>query len=122
MIFDMAKAFDRNKAAEYLGKLTAKEKGQIELKQIRRTRSNRQNRFLHVVLMDMGEHLGYSLDEIKTLAKRHCGMVYDHPNGGKFLRSTAKLDTKEFCTFVEHLQRWAAESFDYYVPDPNENI
>lgn len=122
MQFNLAGSIPREKARAYFEKLMARDHGTIEIRQVRAKRSNPQNAYLHMVLADMGQHLGYTLEEIKTLAKRNCGLAYQHPNGGMFLRSTADLDTKEFCEFVERLQRWASESFDYYVPDPNEYV
>lgn len=121
MQFNLSGTIPREKARAYFEKLMAREKGVIEVKQVRDKRSNQQNKYLHLVLTDMGNTLGYTIDEIKTLAKRHCGLAYKKGEY-MFLRSTADLDTKEFGEFVTRLQQWAAESLDYYVPDPNEII
>jgi len=121
MQFNLAGSAPRAKARVYFEKLMSREKGVIEVKQVRDKRSNQQNKYLHLVLTDMGNSLGYSLDEIKTLVKRHCGLAYKKGEY-MFLRSTADLDKKEFGEFVANMQRWAAESFDYYCPDPNEII
>ena len=119
MIFDMAKDFDRRKAGEYLAKLTAKEKGQVELKQIRRTRSNRQNNWLHAVVKEVSDFTGYETDEAKTIIKRKNGLAYQHGKTGEwFLRSTASLDTADFAAFMDRVMRWAAQELDLYLPDP----
>jgi len=46
------------------------------------------------------------------------GLVYEK-NGQKFLKSTAKLDTKEMAAFTEKFRNWSAAS-GIYLPGPDE--
>jgi ribosomal protein L39E len=98
----------------------------IELKIDRDKRSNNQNRYFHgVVLQLLSDHTGYTIEEMKQILKNEF-LTYtkDLPNGKsmKFVKSTADLNTKEFEDFLENSRRFAIQTFDVFIPLPNEVI
>lgn len=105
----------------------------IELSEEENTRSSRQNRFLWGVcyrmvtaaLKDNGEEgvndfvvhkfltemfLEPQICHIKSLNK----VVIEY--------STKRLSTKVFSEYWAKIQKWAAETLQIYIPDPNEDI
>lgn len=38
----------------------------------------------------------------------------------EYTRSTTDLSTSEFMDLIAQIQQWSAETFDLYIPDPNE--
>lgn len=94
------------------------------------TRSQQQSRYYFgVVLALIAEHTGYTVDELHEWAKakflpKHLALtdgngtiVDEHIVGG----STTKLNKLEFGEYVEEIRRFAAESLDINIPDPDPN-
>jgi hypothetical protein len=109
---------EARQAMDYLLKLIEKGKP-VEIIQIKASRSKWQNKYWQAMSKAMADHIGYSHREMKRIIERSCCPVYES-NGTKFLKETKDLDTKEFSDFIRDFQIWAAETHDYYVPDPNE--
>jgi len=119
MIYDMSTEFGRRKAQEYLAKLSTAEKGMVEIKQKRKTRSNPQNRLFYAYVSELANYTGFTIEEMKSIIKRENGLVYER-NGERFLKSSAGLDTSEFAKFIDRVQSWAARKIGYTLPDPEE--
>lgn len=103
---------------------------ELEIRRLRATRSQKQNRYHWGVVMKMisGE-TGYTREEIHDLMKMkflskelafldgNGEVVEQYVLGG----STRGLDTKEFSEFDERIKEWAAgPPLNLYIPDPNE--
>jgi hypothetical protein len=48
-------------------------------------------------------------------------MIYEK-KGHLFLKSTAKMDSKELTIFVEWIRNFCAKELGLYIPDPNEYL
>jgi len=118
MIFNPANEVEARNALEHVKKLIEAGKP-FDVTQIRKSRSKWQNKYFHAVCKDMGDHLGYTAQEMKKIITRNCCPVYEN-NGTKFVKGTSDLDTTEFSEMIRTMQQWAAENFDYYVPDPQQ--
>jgi hypothetical protein len=116
MIFNMESDYDKRKAAEYLAKLTERGKGRIELKQIRNTRSNRQNAWFHAVVKSFSDYTGYEKHEAKRFLKIAGGLGYYRDNI-MHVKETHTLTTADFAEFMDCLMRWGDQN-DFYIEDP----
>lgn len=117
MKFDLSREFDQGRATEYLKKLIEHGKP-CEIKEIRPRRSGRANRYYWAIISFWAIHAGYTRDEMHTVCKRRCGLVYER-NGEKFLRSTADLDSAEMAQYIDWIRNTAAAQ-DCYLASPEE--
>jgi hypothetical protein len=115
---DLSKSFDKKKAQTYLDKLIEKQ-SKIELKEYKEARSNRQNRYFHVICTILADDLGYTVDEMKIEIKRNLEWMMYIKNGKKFLKSSKELDTKEFTDLIDYT-RSIGEENGCYLPTPDE--
>jgi len=97
--------YDCIQAREYLEKLI-KRKAFIELKEVRKARSNQANRYLHAII---AEWAGYQLEEMKYAIKAALGYTYSK-NGVTMYKQTSKMDTGELSIFTEKLLKLAQDS------------
>jgi hypothetical protein len=121
MKFKLSESLEKNKARQRFDFLL--EKGaNIELKEIRKPRSLNHNAYLHVCISLFAIEEGYSLKEAKKVLKKEChGMIYEK-KGHLFLKSTAKMDSKELTIFVEWIRNFCAKELGLYIPDPDEYL
>jgi len=92
------------------------------------TRSGDQNAYWWGVCVHLvSEHTGYDPDEVHQLAKQmFLPKALAVPNGngeivGEYVigGTTTTLTKIEFGEFVERFRRWAAETLDVNIPDPD---
>ena len=99
----------------------------LRLERPRKIRSLQQSRYWWGVCIHLvSEHTGYEPEEVHELAKqmfipkavaiadRNGEVVGEYVVGG----STTKLTTAEMTEFIERFRRWAAETLNVYIPDP----
>jgi len=98
---------DRNKAAEYLATLT-KRKAFIELKEVKKSRTNRQNAYLHAMIAEWAMQAGYTLEEMKYAIKAALGYTYEK-KGVVMYRPTSAMDSGELTTFIDKMRMLSAE-------------
>ena len=120
MKLNLNNPIDQNKAVTYLTKLLEGEK-LIELKEIKKVRTLRQNAYLHVIITLYAIHFGSTLEEAKTDLKRECSFMRYKRNDNVYLKSTAKLDTKELTEFIEWLRNYSAMN-GCYLPTSSEYL
>ena len=107
MKLNLNKPYDQHKAIDYLTKLI--EGGKlIELKEIRKSRTIRQNSYLHVLISLYSVYVGNTLEESKTDLKRLCEFMRYEKNNNVYLKSTAKLNTKELTEFIEWVRNYSS--------------
>jgi len=70
------------------------------------------------ILTILGEELGYLPDEIHHLMGQM--FLQYEKKGRKFIKSTARLTTKEMTDFIENVRRWAAMEMNIITPTPDE--
>lgn len=93
------------------------------------TRSLKQNRaYWPCIVAPCSESSGYHPDEVHEILKRFCnaktvtvlnkatGEMEEVTIGG----STTTLDVEQFSLYFKRCQQFAAETWDCYCPDPNE--
>jgi hypothetical protein len=117
MRYNLKGEVQRDKAKAYLEKLSAKG-AQCEIVEKRKPRTQSQNGYYYALIALFAVETGYTKEEAHTLVKRKMGLVYEK-NGQKFLKSTAKLDTKEMAAFTEKFRNWSASN-GIYLPGPDE--
>jgi hypothetical protein len=104
---------------------------EIEVTRRRASRSMQQNRYYWgVVIQMLSEYTGFVPDEMHDVLKAKfipkklalCdgnGEVQDEfVLGG----STRKMNKNEFGEYVESIRRWAAETLDLVIPDPDSEM
>lgn len=122
MIYNSANDFDIQKAKERFNYLIAKECS-FELSEKRKKRSYKQNSYLHLILSFFGLELGYTLEESKVLYKRLNKDVYEYQkNDLTFIKSSAKLDSKEMTLTIDKFRNWASINAGIYLPSPEDTV
>lgn len=124
MKYNLLNQKELNAAIEYLSYLSAKEKI-IEIKEVRKSRSLRQNSYIHLTFGIFGMETGYTVVEAKTIYKRYANpeiYVYKK-NGVTFLRSSTELSTKEMTDSIDKWRKYAAENgVDIPAPSNAEEL
>tara|TARA_R110002167_G_scaffold11043_5_gene49347 strand:+ start:583 stop:996 length:414 start_codon:yes stop_codon:yes gene_type:complete len=120
MKLDLSKPIDQSKAITYITKLIESEK-LIELKEIRKVRTIKQNSYLHTIITLYAIHFGDPLEIAKTDLKRECSFMRLNHKGKQYLKSTAKLDTKELTDFIEWVRNYSSQN-GCYLPTASEYL
>ena len=95
----------------------------VEIKIIkwRSKRSLDQNAYYWGVVIDiLHKHLGYTKDEMHSALKYL--FLKEEKNGLTIIKSTAKLNTKEFSKYVEKVKDWASQKMGVFIPDANSEL
>lgn len=93
---------------------------EVVIRKARSQRSNQQNRYYHGIVLELlSQHTGYTPDEMHEICKYQ---FLKQGGDGKFeyIKSTTKLNTAEFETYLENIKRWAVDILGLVIPDPNE--
>lgn len=89
-------------------------------------RSVQQNRYYWMIITMISDHTGFTKDEIHAILKsRFLKAEKVHEQSGvvmEYVKSTTELTTMEYEEYLESVRRFAAENFDLYVPEPNEQM
>ena len=109
------------------------ERIKLTAQKVYRQRSLQQNRFLHgcvipsiqdAVLSEWGENI--SFEQAKEMLKEYCNFkeIVNEKTGESFkiLLPTAPLTTIENEELVERARKWLWDSFNYRMPEPNEQL
>lgn len=98
----------------------------VKIEKVKSNRSDQQNKLYWVYNDILSKEIGYDKNELHEIIKykfltkekvdENTGEVYN------YVGSTAKLNKSEFADFVSELQRWANETFNCYLPSPNEQL
>jgi len=91
----------------------------VELTEVRKSRTNAQNKYLHALFGIIANELGYECEEIKDLAKFSCPMMKYQKKSKLFFKSTSKLNTKEMSEFTDWIRNWGA-TMGVYLPSSEE--
>lgn len=104
---------------------------ELALTRRRATRSLPQNAYYWGVVVELlAEHTGYTPDEIHDICKALFipkKLSVQDGNGevvGQFVigGSTRTLNKIEFGEYMESIRRWAAETLDVVIPDPESGL
>lgn len=95
---------------------------ELILRRARSQRSLQQNRFYWGVVVEiLADAFGYTPEEMHEALKFKFLRI--HNEKGQDLdsvKSTTKLDTKEFTDYVDTILRWAVTEYGIYIPDPGQ--
>lgn len=128
MIYNSKFEADRIKAKDRLEWIFKTEK-RFELLVKRDRRTEKQNRYLHLLLSYFAIEYGETLDYIKLeIFKKIVNpdvFKSEHVNKktGEVREdwlSTAKTDTKVLSTCIDRFRNWSLKEADIYLPTPNE--
>ena len=120
MKYSTSKPIERKKAIVRFKMLLEQEKD-IELKEVRKKRTIKQNSYLHVVISLFAIEFGYTLEEAKTHLKRCCSFMVYQKDGESFLKRTRDMNTKELTEFIEWVRNYSAEK-GCYIPSAEEYL
>lgn len=99
---------EKDAAEKYFKKLVDSE-SIIEIKKVSKTRSLRQNSYLHLLLGAFGDHFGYTIEEAKLIYKEVNKTIYYYKKKDRvFIRSSADLDTAEMTKTIDHFREVSA--------------
>ena len=129
MIYNSKIESDNNNAKWYLDYLISNGK-RYEIKEIRKSRSLKQNAYLHLILsyfaLEVGETTEYIKQEVFKGIVNKDYFVYERINpknktkSRKALKSTRELNTKEMTDCIERFKNWAVMKYQIKLPDANE--
>ena len=117
--------FSPNEPSAFRLQIAKMEGKQIEVivRLPKKIRSDPQRKYYFgVVVPILSEYTGFTKEEMHLELKRL--FLSEEVKGKKVTllktRSTTELTTVEFMGYIAEIQQWASESFDLYIPDPDE--
>ena len=106
---------------------------EVVVRKKKKHRSTEQNRYWWGVVVDvLLNHLrdvdpseAWTPEKVHEILKvKYLLQTKADPETGEVLyqytKSTTNLSTSEFMGLIAQVQQWAAQTFDLYIPDPNE--
>lgn len=128
MIFRLSSEYDEAKATEYFNKCKA-EKWNIEIKHLCPQRSDRQNRYLHLILGLLGTIVGMSIEQVKQdifkeIVNRdifYQGVRYIGDKEVSVWRSTKSLTTDEMSLAITRYRNFCSSELHVYISTPEDN-
>jgi hypothetical protein len=110
-------------ASTQLRKLLEKQ-AVVEIKEVRKGRTRKQNAYLHLLLADFGMQFGYTVEEAKQLFKALSPDIFKYERDSKlgalvFWLSTADVDTKQMSDAIEKFKNYSALA-GHKLPDATD--
>jgi hypothetical protein len=94
---------------------------EVTIRQWRGKRSTKANAYLFgVVYPIIAEHLGYTTEEAHEALAWHFLRQGNPDDPLPRRKSTATLNTTEFCRYIDTVKQFAAEQWGLYIPDAGE--
>ena len=118
MKYSLSIELDKNNALSRFKRLLELEVD-IELKQIRKSRTVKQNAYMHVCIALFAIEFGNTLLEAKTDLKRECPFMRYEANEKQYLKQTSKMDSKELTNFIDWIRTYAGKQ-GLYIPTADE--
>jgi hypothetical protein len=124
MRYNLADEAERGKALDRLMSLMKLEK-EVELLEVRKTRSLKQNAYLHLIMGYLGMEIGEPMDVVKEMYKMVNKNIYYRQHevfGVKFKapRSSADLDVNEMRMSIDNFREWSDKN-GYPLPLATDN-
>ena len=89
----------------------------VDLKEVRKSRSNNQNSYLHKLFQIVADELGDTLEGVKLDIKIELGYYTTSARGNKIPTHTSKMNTKQFSEFVDKMKAWAMADLGIALPE-----
>lgn len=91
----------------------------LSIKKWYKPRSLQENAYYWGVVIELlCGHTGYTPEEMHDCLKAKFLPHGVDEYGLEHVKSTTKLSTVEFETYMEDIRRWASSELDVYIPDP----
>lgn len=129
MRYDLSNPLHREQLATRYRRLTAKQSGIIELREVRPARSLRQNNYLHTLIAYFALQVGERADDVKReyyklAANRQLFAICEtsRVTGEPVtrLRSTTALTTDEMALSIDRFRNWASQVAGIYLPSASD--
>lgn len=112
--------YEKPRFKRYLRTLLGVPAVEVFVRELKRRRSDRQNRYYWgVVVALLAEYFGYSREEMHEALKMKF-LRKEPPDKPATVRSTTDLSTQEFEDYLEEVRQWAAEFYGIDIPLPDE--
>lgn len=73
-----------------------------------------------VVYKLIGDHLGYSVEEVHDAMKQKFRSREDLSTGLVVVRPTRTSDSDDFWKYIDQVRHWSHTFLGLYIPEPNE--
>jgi hypothetical protein len=120
MKYDLSSELELKKFKVYSARLQVQQR-KVELKEIKKPRSLKAQKYLQVCIKAYAEHFDFTTDEAKTVLKRAAGNLMYEKAGYKFLKSLADLDEEELSGFIDFVREYAEEN-GLYIETSDEHL
>ena len=114
---------DKGRAISRLKSLNIDRPWLVDVKPYRKNRSLSQNKLYWKWITCIGDSIGYERDELHAIMADKFLPDEIVEYGGKQIKkdkSTSRLNTKEFTTYLEQIDRWAAIEMGIVLPCPSD--
>jgi hypothetical protein len=98
----------------------AKKGGSVEIKEVKETRTSKQNRYLHKQWQILADDIGDFMEDVKFDSKIELGFYTETSSGNKKPKETSKLSTKDFAEFTDKFLMWAFSFHGVRLMTPEE--
>jgi hypothetical protein len=98
----------------------AKKGGSVEIKEVKETRTSKQNRYLHKQWQILADEIGDFMEDVKFDSKIELGFYTETSSGNKKPKETSKLSTKDFAEFTDKFLMWAFTFHGVRLMKPEE--
>jgi hypothetical protein len=85
----------------------AKKGGTVEIKEVKDSRTSRQNRYLHKQWQILADDIGDFMEDVKFESKIAIGFYTETPAGYKKPKESSKLSKEEFAELTDKFIKWA---------------
>ena len=122
MFYDLSDPLDRKRFKLRTNDLFAKER-KVELTEKKKSRTIKQNAYLHLIFGWYALETGYTTEEVKQdIFKREiCFDLFMRiKKNRQVFKSTSELDTQEMTIAIDMFRNHAANDLNIYLPGPNE--
>ena len=82
-------------------------------------RTSQQNKYLHAIIGEIAEHIGYTINEMKQVLK-HELKWYHSVNSVIVYDSTAEMTKEQLGKFIEQIVRLASKDLGMVILSPEE--
>jgi hypothetical protein len=82
-------------------------------------RTSQQNKYLHAILGEIADHIGYTINEAKQVLKHELGW-YHSVNSVIVYDSTAEMTKEQLADFIDKIVIFASENLGMVIQTPEE--
>jgi hypothetical protein len=98
----------------------AKKGGSVEIKEVKETRTSKQNRYLHKQWQIIADDIGDFMDDVKFDSKIAVGFYTETSSGNIKPKESSRLSTKDFAELTEKIIFWAMSFHGIKLMTPEE--